>query len=174
MHAPSHDQCPKPWPMPQAMTNIAQAAWISGCIFLTQGTVPNLHQIRFFIFCVNKGFRFMLVYSCLHYLLFKNEKVFCFLSFPYFHDKTRSRVGSSVPSLNGNSRSEHDYEFEHFSGHSLVFQNAHWLHFGSDTTLLPLPPIPSPKDREDEEIALNFPLVVLASCGTCKHPKQIL
>ena len=54
----------------------------------------------------------MLVYSCLHYLLFKNEKVFCFLSFPYFHDKTRSRVGSSVPLLNGNSRSEHDYEFE--------------------------------------------------------------
>ena len=62
------------------MTNIAQAAWISGCIFfLTQGTVPNLHQIHFFIFCVNKGFRFMLVYSCLRYRLFKNEKVFCFL-----------------------------------------------------------------------------------------------
>ena len=34
------------------MTNIAQAAWISGCIFLTQGTVPNLHQIHFFLFCV--------------------------------------------------------------------------------------------------------------------------
>ena len=66
--------------MPQDMTNIAQAAWISGCIFLTQGTVPKLHQIHFFIFCVNKGFRFMLVYSCLHYLLFKNEKVFCFVS----------------------------------------------------------------------------------------------
>ena len=65
--------------MPQAMTNIAQAAWISGCIFLTQGTVPNLHQTHFFIFCVNKGFRFMLVYACLHYLLFKNEKVFCFV-----------------------------------------------------------------------------------------------
>ena len=43
--------------------------------FLTQGTVPNLHQIHFFIFCVNKGFRFMLVYSCLRYLLFKNDKV---------------------------------------------------------------------------------------------------
>ena len=49
--------------------------------FLTQGTVPNLHQIQFFIFCVNKGFRFMLVYSCLHYLLFKNEKVFCIPAF---------------------------------------------------------------------------------------------
>ena len=65
----------------------------------------------------------MLVYSCLHYLLFKNEKVFFVLffkvqCFPYFHDKTRSRVGSSVPLLNGNSRSEHDYEFEHFNGHS--------------------------------------------------------
>ena len=42
--------------------------------FLTQGTVPNLHQIHFFLFCVNKGFRLMLVYSCLHYLLFKTEK----------------------------------------------------------------------------------------------------
>ena len=62
----------------------------------------------------------MLVYSCLHYLLFKNEKV-CFFKvqcFPYFHNKTRSRVGSSVPLLNGNPGSEHDYEFEHFSGHS--------------------------------------------------------
>ena len=33
-----------------AMTNIAQAAWISGCIFLTQGIVPNLHQTQFFVF----------------------------------------------------------------------------------------------------------------------------
>ena len=39
--------------------------------------------------------------------------------------------------------------------------------------LLPLPPIPPPKEREDDEIALKFPLV-LASCGPCKHPKQIL
>ena len=61
----------------------------------------------------------MLVYSCLHYLLFKNEKVF-FIFFKV-HDKTRLRVGSSVPSLNGNSRSEQDYEFEHFSGHNQVF-----------------------------------------------------
>ena len=59
----------------------------------------------------------MLVYSCLHYLLFKNEKVFLFC-FSCFHDKTRSRVGSSVPLLNGISQSEHDYEFEQFSGHS--------------------------------------------------------
>ena len=41
------------------------------------------------------------------------------------------------------------------------------------TPLLPLPPIPPPKEREDEEIALKFPLV-LATCGICKHPKQIL
>ena len=63
----------------------------------------------------------MLVYSCLHYLLFKNENFVLFFKvqcFPCFHDKTRSRVGSSVPLLNGNSRSEHDYEFEHFSGHN--------------------------------------------------------
>ena len=63
----------------------------------------------------------MLVYSCLHYLLLKNEKDFIFFKvqcFPYFHDKTRSRVGSSDPLLNRNFRSEHDYEFEHFSGHN--------------------------------------------------------
>ena len=41
------------------------------------------------------------------------------------------------------------------------------------TPLLALPPIPPPKEREDEEIALKFPLV-LASCGPRKHPKQIL
>ena len=34
-------------------------------------------------------------------------------------------------------------------------------------------PIPPPEEREDKEIALKFPLV-LASCGPCKHPKQIL
>ena len=34
------------------------------------------------------------------------------------------------------------------------------LHFGSNTPLLPLPPIPPPKEREDEEIALKFPLVL--------------
>ena len=64
----------------------------------------------------------MLVYSCLHYLLFKKEKVFLVSfkvqCFPCFHDKTRSRVGSSIPLLNGNSRSEHVYEFQHFSGHN--------------------------------------------------------
>ena len=44
------------------------------------------------------------------------------------------------------------------------------------TPLLRLAPIPPPKEREDEEIALKFPLV-MASCGPCyhcKHPKQIL
>ena len=46
-------------------------------------------------------------------------------------------------------------------------------YFGSDTPLLPLPTIPPPKEREDEEIALKFPQV-LASCGPCTHPKQIL
>ena len=64
----------------------------------------------------------MLVYSCLHYLLFKNERFFVLFfkvqRFPYFHGKTRSRVGSSVPLLTKNSQSEHGYEFEHFSGHN--------------------------------------------------------
>ena len=65
--------------MPQAMTEHSPGSLDQWLYFLTQRTVPNLHQIHFFIFCVNKGFRFMLVYSCLHYLLFKNEKGFCFL-----------------------------------------------------------------------------------------------
>ena len=43
--------------------------------------MPNLYQIHFFLFCVNKGFRFMLVYSCLHYLLFKNDKKIIILFF---------------------------------------------------------------------------------------------
>ena len=65
--------------MPQAMTQHSPGSLDQWLYFLTQGTVPNLYQIHFFIFCVNKGFRFMLVYSCLHYLLFKDDKVFCFV-----------------------------------------------------------------------------------------------
>ena len=65
--------------MPQAMPQYSPGSLGQWWYFLTQGTVPNLHQIHFFIFCVNKGFRFMLVYSCLHYLLFKNDKVFVFV-----------------------------------------------------------------------------------------------
>ena len=60
----------------------------------------------------------MLVYSCLHYLLFKNEKVFCFVFLRSNVSPISTINKSSVPLLNGNSRSEHDYEFEHFSGHS--------------------------------------------------------
>ena len=68
--------------MPQAMTQHFPGSLDQWLYFLTQGTVPNLHQIHFFIFCVNKGFIFILVYSCLHYMLFKNDKnkkKFCFL-----------------------------------------------------------------------------------------------
>ena len=72
---PNSHACPKPWPIqPRQLGSVV-------VFFLTQGTVPNLHQIHFFIFCVNKGFGFLLVYSCLHYLLFKNEKVFLFCFF---------------------------------------------------------------------------------------------
>ena len=57
--------------------------------------MPNVQQIHFFIFCVNKGFRFMLVYSCLHYLLHKNEKVFTFFfkgpMFPLFFTIKKDR-----------------------------------------------------------------------------------
>ena len=100
----------------------------------------------------------MLVYSCLHCLLFKNEKekicfVFKVQCFPYFHDKTRSRVGSSVPSLNRNSRSEHDCEFELLAATFRSFKML--IDYILDLTphLLPLPPIPPSKEREDEEIA---------------------
>ena len=60
--------------MPQATTQHSLGSLDQWLYFLTQGTVPNLHQIHFFIFCINKGFKFMLVSSCLHYLLFKNDK----------------------------------------------------------------------------------------------------
>ena len=84
-------------------------------------------------------------------------KVQCF---PCFHDTTRSRVGSSVPLLNENSQSEHDYEFEHFSGHKFTFKML--IDYTLDLTppLLPLPPIPPSKEREDEETALKFPLLL--------------
>ena len=49
--------------MPQAMTQHSPGSLDQWLYFLTQRIVPNLHQIHFFIFCVNKGFRFMLVYS---------------------------------------------------------------------------------------------------------------
>ena len=65
--------------MPQAMTEHSMGSLDQWLYFLTQGIVPNLHQIHFFIFCVNKGFRFRIVYSCHQYLLFNNEKVFCFV-----------------------------------------------------------------------------------------------
>ena len=44
--------------------------------FLTQRTVLNLHQIHFFLFCVNKRFRFMLVYSCLLICYLRMRKFF--------------------------------------------------------------------------------------------------
>ena len=65
----------------------------------------------------------MLVYSFFHYLLFRNEKVFCLVFLrsyvsPISTIKQDGESGVVSPLLNGNSRSEHDYEFKHFSGHS--------------------------------------------------------
>ena len=47
------------------------------------------------------------------------------------------------------------------------------IDYTSDMTppLLPLPPIPPSKEREDEEIALKFPLV-LAQVVTAKNPSK--
>ena len=88
--------------MPQAMTQHSPGSLDQWLHFLTQGTVPNLHQIKKNLFCVNKGFRFMLVYSGLHYLLFKNDKsfLFCFLRSNVSPIPTikQNKVGSSVPS----------------------------------------------------------------------------
>ena len=123
--------------------------------------MPNLHQIQLFIFRVNKRFRFMLVYSCLHYLLFKNESFFLFFSFfkvqsfPYFHDKTRSGVvslcGMDIPNqnmiVNLNILAATIRSFKMLIDYTL------------DLTP-PFSPIPPPKEREDEEIALKFPLVL--------------
>ena len=151
--------------MPQAMTQHSPGRLDQWLYFLTQGTVPNLHQIHFFLFCVNKGFRFMLIYSCLHCLLFKNEKVFlfCFLRSSVSPISTikkdrESGVGSlcwtEIPDQNMN------INLILLAATIRSFKMLILLHFGSDIPLLPLPPIPPPKEREDEEIALKFPLVL--------------
>ena len=64
--------------MPQAMTQHSPGSLDQWLYFLTQGNVPNLHQIHFFIFCVNKGFRFSAFIVC-YLRMRKKEKKFCFL-----------------------------------------------------------------------------------------------
>ena len=160
--------------MPQAMTQHSPGSLDQWLYFLTQGTVPNLHQTHFFIFCVNKGFRFILVYFCLHYLLFKNEKVFCFVLSNVSPISTiKQDHESGVVSLCWTEIPDQNMiiHLNLLVATIMFLKNAHWLHFGSDTHPFPLS-LP-PKEREDEEIALNC----WHSCGPCrhcKHPKQIL
>ena len=99
----------------------------------------------------------MLVDSCLHCLLFKNEKDFIYVfifkahcdCFSYFHDKTSLQVGSSVSLLNANSCSEHHYWFNPFSGHNRSFKML------IDYTLdLPLPSSAPLKEKTKMEIQL--------------------
>ena len=132
--------------------------------------MPNLHQIHFSIFCVNKGFRFMLVYSCLHYLLFKNEINFCFLRSNISHISTiKQDRESGVVSLCWTEIPDQNIIMNLNILVATVRSFKMFIDYTLDLTL-PFSPITlPPKEREDEEIALKFPLVVvLASCGPCK------
>ena len=62
--------------MPQAMTQHSPGSLDQWLYFLTQRTVPNLHQIHLFSVLIKQIYASLFL---LHYLLFKNEKVFCFL-----------------------------------------------------------------------------------------------
>ena len=135
-------------------------------VFLTQGTVPNLYQIHFFIFCVNKGFRFMLVYSCLHYLLFKNEKAFkktiikvqCF---PRFHDKIiKQDRESGVVSLCWTEIPDQNIIMNLNILAATIRSFKMLIDYILDLTP-PFSPCPeSLPQKKDEETALKFPLVL--------------
>ena len=92
----------------------------------------------------------MLVYSCQFFVLF--FKVQCF---PYFHDKTRSWVVSlcwtEIPNqnmiMNLNILAATIRSFKMLIDYAL------------DLTP-PFSPIPPSKEKEDEEIAFKFPLVL--------------
>ena len=134
--------------MPQAMTQHNPGSLDQWLCFLTQRTVPNLHQIHFFIFCVNKGFRFMLVYSCLHYLLFSpvsTIKQDC-ESGVVSHCWTEIPDRNMIMNLNILAATIRSFKM--------------LIDYTLDLTPPPLPPIPPSKEREDEEISLKFRLLL--------------
>ena len=150
--------------MPQAMTQHSPGSldkWLY--FFITQGTVPYLHQIHFFFFCVNyhnKGFRFMLVYSCLHYLLCKKWVNFLRSNvFPVSTSKQDCESGvvslcwTEIPdqnmAINLNLLAATIRSFKMLIDYILDLPPPS-----------PLAPYPSPKEREDEETVLKFPLVL--------------
>ena len=108
----------------------------------------------------------MLVYSCLHYLLFKNEINFCFLRSNISHISTiKQDRESGVVSLcwteipdqniimNLNILVATVRSFKMFIDYTLDLTPHHHPS--------PLASIPPPKEREDKEIALKSPLVVV-------------
>ena len=162
--------------MPQAMTQHSPGSWDQRLYFWTQGTVPNLHQIHFFILRVNERFRFMLVYSCLHYLLFKNEKVFCFV--------LRSSV-SPVSTIKQDRESgvvslcwteiPNQNMIMNFNILAATIRSFKML---IDYTLdlnppFPLAPNPSLKRKRRRRNCFKIPTCT-GPCRHCKHPKQIL
>ena len=162
--------------MPQAMTQHSPGSLDQWLYFLTQRTEPNLHQIHFFIFCVNKGFRFTLVYSCLHYLLFKNEKVFlfCFLRSSVSSVSTiKQDRESGVVSLRWTEIPDQNMIMNLNISAATIRSFKMLIDYTLDLTP-PLPPIPPSKEREDKEIALKSPLVLAqwlqtpqANCFVC-------
>jgi len=84
----------------------------------------------------------------------KKIKVQCF---PYFHDKTRSQVRSSVPLLNEIPDQNMIMNFNILAAIVRSFKMLIDCTLDLTSPLLPLPPIPPSKETEDEEIAFKFP-----------------
>ena len=160
--------------MPQAMTQHSPGSLDQWLYFLTQRTVPNLHQIHFFIFCVNKGFRFMLVYFCLHYLLFKNEKVFFWFLrtsvSPVFTIKQDHESG--VVSLSWTEIPDQNMLMNLNILVATIRSFKMLIDYTLDLTL-PLAPNPSLKRKRRRRNCFKIPTCT-GPCRHCKHPKQIL
>ena len=93
-------------------------------------------------------------------------KVQCF---PRFHDKTRSRVWSSVPLLNGNSRSEH-------MNLNILAATVRSFKMHIDYTLdltppSPLAPNPSLKRKRRRRNCFKIPTCT-GPCRHCKNPSK--
>ena len=150
--------------MPQAMTQHSPGSLDQWLYFLTQRTVPNLYQIHFFIFCVNKGFRFMLVYSCLHYLLFspvstkKQDRKSGVVS----HCWTEIPYQNMIMNLNILAATIRSFKM--------------LIDYTLDLTPpppSPLAPNPSLKRKRRRRNFFKIPTCT-GPCCHCKHPKQIL